>query len=69
MPYSNPTQAELDLMYKSYYLGHLEVKHDNKTVKFKSSKELWQAIQRYEDALAGSSAPKRYVRLRGGKGL
>lgn len=69
MPYSTPTQAELDLMYKAYYAGRKSVTHDGKTVVFESSSALWRAIQRYEGDLAGSAAPAKYVRARAGKGL
>jgi len=69
MAYSAYSQAELDLMYQAYYGGRIEITHDNKKVKFDSLSALWKAIQRYEVGLAGSSAPPRYVRLRGGKGL
>ena len=69
MPYSTPTQAMLDAMYETYYAGRKTVVHDGKTVMFESSSALWQAIQRYEGLLLGTSKKPRYARIRGGKGL
>jgi len=69
MPYSNPTQAGLDLLYQAYYSGRTMVDLGDKTVKYASMSDLWLAIQRYEALLNAATTPPRYCRIRAGKGL